>query len=134
MRVIIRDDATRTRAHQLVDTLRIGWEIVAQEYKAKRSIPQNSLLHAICGDVSAQKPWAGRYYDTEDWKRIFLAGKYGQDLVPNPFSHGVVVVNKQRSRDLPSRGEEGFGDFVDEITAWAIQEGVKLSAPDREAA
>ena len=39
----------------------------------KRSAPQNAKLHALIGEIAAQKEWAGRKWDAEVWKRLLVA-------------------------------------------------------------
>jgi hypothetical protein len=52
-------------------------------------------------DISKQVKWAGEYLDEEDWKRLILAGAYGQKVVPNPIREGFIVMNNRRSSGLP---------------------------------
>jgi hypothetical protein len=52
-------------------------------------------------DISKQVKWAGEYLDEEDWKRLILAGAYGQKVVPNPIRDGFIVMNNRRSSGLP---------------------------------
>lgn len=124
--IIIRDTATRERAMEWIKSLAFGQQIFAKPYEEMRNGSQNALLHAVCTDIAKQVEWAGRKWDKEDWKRIMLAGKYGQEIVPNPLGDGVIVVNKKRSSEIPKRGEDSFSDFVEEITAWALEQDVKL--------
>jgi hypothetical protein len=52
-------------------------------------------------DISKQVKWAGEFLDEEDWKRLILAGAYGQKVVPNPIRDGFIVMNNRRSSGLP---------------------------------
>jgi hypothetical protein len=52
-------------------------------------------------DISKQVKWAGEFLDEEDWKRLILAGAYGQKVVPNPIRDGFIVMNNRRSTGLP---------------------------------
>lgn len=51
-------------------------------------------------DISKQVKWAGEYLDEEDWKRLILAGVYGQKVVPNPIGDGFIVMNNRRATGL----------------------------------
>jgi putative methionine-R-sulfoxide reductase with GAF domain len=90
-----------------------------------RSVEQNARLHAMVRDIARQVKWAGDYMTEEAWKRVLLAAKYGQKIVPNPFTGiGMVVVNEKRSRDL---SVEEMSEFIGEIEAFGASQGVDWS-------
>lgn len=62
---------------------------------------QNRRFHAMVRDIARQVKWAGEFLDEEDWKRLILAGAYGQKVVPNPIRDGFIVMNNRRSSGLP---------------------------------
>lgn len=87
-----------------------------------RSQTQNAALHAMVRDIAKQVQWAGGYMDEESWKRVLLAAKYGQQIVPNPITGiGMVVVNVKRSRHL---SHEEMAEFLMEIEAFGASQGV----------
>lgn len=61
---------------------------------------QNKRFHAMVRDIAKQVKWAGEYLDEEDWKRLILAGAYGQKVVPNPIRDGFIVMNNRRATGL----------------------------------
>jgi hypothetical protein len=99
------------------------------EAKNVRSLDQNAMFHAICGDIAKQRKWAGRQLDTEGWKRLLVdawaraEGKVQGQVVPS--LDGVSVVNLGiQTRRLP------VGDMADLITfaqAWAVENEVRLN-------
>ena len=91
-----------------------------------RSSAQNKRFHAMVRDIAEQVKWAGDFMDEEDWKRLFLAAKYQQKVVPNPLDpHGAfVVVNVRRSRGLTI---PEMADFMTEIEVFGIEHGVAWS-------
>ena len=91
-----------------------------------RSNAQNRRFHAMVRDIAAQVKWAGDFMDEEDWKRLFLAAKYEQKVVPNPLDpHGAfVVVNVRRSRGLTV---PEMADFMTEIEVFGVEHGVRWS-------
>lgn len=91
---------------------------------APRSAEQNAKFHAMCRDIAKQLEWAGRRWSEEDWKRILLAAKFEQAVVPNPLGYSVIVVNKRRSRELSI---EEMTEFIGEIEAFGIENEVKWS-------
>lgn len=99
------------------------------ECKPTRSLEQNAMLHAICGDVARQKTWAGQRLDTEAWKRLLVdawarvEGKQQGRVVPSLDGHSVVNLGIQ-TRSMK------VGDMADLITfaqAWCFENDVRLS-------
>ncbi len=99
--------------------------------EAARNISQNSLLHALCGDVSKQKQWAGQKIDTEGWKRLFVdswareTGRSPGKVVPSLDGESVVVLNIS-TRKL---GKKDFAELVTWILAYCDLNDIRISAP-----
>lgn len=93
-----------------------------------RSQEQNAKLHAMCRDIAKQLLFDGERFDEETWKRIFLAAKFGQKVMKNPFTgQGVIVVNAKRSRGLSI---EDFAELLGEIEAFGAERGVDWTDDD----
>lgn len=92
-----------------------------------RSSQQNRKFHAMVRDISEQVEWAGASMDPEDWKRILLAAKYEQEVVPNPLDPmgRFIVRNKRRSRGLTI---PEMHEFLMEIQVFGDEHGVKWGA------
>ena len=88
-----------------------------------RNHAQNRKFHAMVRDIAAQVEWAGQLMDEEDWKRILLAAKYEQEVVPNPLDpmRGFIVRNKRRSRGLTV---PEMAEFITEIQVFGDEQGV----------
>jgi hypothetical protein len=96
---------------------------LANRQSLDRSSEQNRKLHAMVRDIAKQVKWAGDYMDEECWKRVLLAAKFEQRIVPNPFTGiGMVVVNVKRSRDLTL---DEMTEFLGEIEAFGVSQGVE---------
>jgi hypothetical protein len=87
-----------------------------------RTAEQNAKLHAMCRDFAKQMKYGGFLWSEEDWKRIFLGAKFGQAVVPDPFGHGLVVVNKKRSSKLDM---EQMAELIGEVEAFGVQNGIE---------
>lgn len=88
-----------------------------------RSGEQNKKFHAMVADIAKQVQWAGAFMDAEDWKRLLLAAKYQQEVVPNPLDpmRGFIVRNKRRSRGLTV---PEMAEFISEIQVFGDEQGV----------
>lgn len=94
-----------------------------------RSQDHNARFHSMVRDISRQVEWAGERLDEESWKRLLLAAKYGQKVVPNPITGiGFVVLNTRRSRSLTNAEME---ELLGELEAFGAERGVDWSEDDR---
>lgn len=91
-----------------------------------RSAEQNRKFHAMVRDIARQVKWAGEMMDEGDWKRLLLAARYGQAVVPNPLDpqRGFIVRNNRRSRGLTV---PEMADFITEIQVFGDEHGVAWS-------
>lgn len=95
----------------------------------KRSLPQNSIIHSIIGQIAKQASHAGAKWGLEDWKRL-LVDLYGREkrqsdgrIVPALDGNGIVQLGLQ-TRNF---SKEEASEFVDFLYAWAAQNGVEVS-------
>ena len=91
---------------------------------------QNRRFHAMVRDISKQVKWAGEMLDEEDWKRLILAGAYGQKVVPNPIRDGFIVMNNRRSTGLPV---ETTSDLISELLSFGFEHDVVWTDPEFQA-
>lgn len=92
----------------------------------ERNLDQNAKFHAALEDISKQLKWAGQSWSKDDWKFLLLGAKYGQTVGPNPFAHGLIVMNKKRSSKL-SKVE--MSELISEVIAFGDTEGVVWTDP-----
>ena len=94
-----------------------------------RSQDHSARFHSMVRDISRQVEWAGEKLGEEEWKRLLLAAKYGQKVVPNPITGiGFVVLNTRRSRSLTNAEME---ELLGELEAFGAERGVDWSEDDR---
>lgn len=99
--------------------------IAQREAEDVRTREHNARFHRMVRDIAKQVPWAGERLGEEDWKRLMLAAKYGQKVVPNPLTGiGFVVMNVERSRNLKNFQME---ELIGEMQAFGDEQGVKWS-------
>jgi hypothetical protein len=59
-----------------------------------------------------------------------LGAKFGQPIVPNPFSHGICVMNAKRSRDLTV---DQMSELIGEVEAFGTDQGVEWTEEEEHA-
>lgn len=97
-----------------------------------RNNEQNKLLHAVCGDVSKQKKWAGQVIDTEGWKRLFVdawsreTGRSPGKMVPSLDGESIVVLNISTRR----LSRKDFAELMEWILAYCAMNAIRISAPE----
>lgn len=95
-----------------------------------RDADHNAKFHAMVRDIAKQVEWAGEKLGEEDWKRLLLAAKFGQKVVPNPLTEiGFVVMNEKRSRSLTNAQME---ELIGEIEAFGALHEVDWSDDDSD--
>lgn len=100
------------------------------EFKgAKRTLPQNDRMWAMLTDVARQKEHFGRKYDTQTWKKIFMAelGRESQ-FVPSLYGEQPIEIGNSSS-DL---SKEEMADLITLMMAWGDQNGIVFHDADRE--
>ena len=99
--------------------------IVIQE--ANRTLDQNRLLWALCGDLSEQAEFQGRRWTPEDWK-VFLMSAWRNE-VPTVGLRGEPVSLHTSTRKL---SKKAFSEFIEFIYAEGVEFGVVWADPTLE--
>lgn len=101
-----------------------------EEASSKRSVDQNSMLHAICSDLSKQRQWAGEWIDTEGWKRLLVdawaraENRPQGKVVPSLDGKSVVNLGLQTRRMKVC----DMADLITFAQAYCVEHDVKLAA------
>lgn len=119
--VTINSETDRARIMQLVTRVPMGTRIELK--KAKRTIPQNSLLWQRLTDISRQVVWHGEKLTPSDWKDVFTAALRNSHVVPG-IDPGTFVSLGLHTSDM---SKEEMGELLDLIDAFAAEQGVELS-------
>ena len=94
----------------------------------QRTLEQNDKYHALATDISKQMKWGGQAQPVHVWKQLLSAayertqGRYSE-VLPAIDGHGVDVVYWSSAR----RTKRDMSALIEFTTAWAVQNGVKLS-------
>lgn len=105
--------------------------VEVKELLPKRSVEQNAMFHAMCGEIARQREWAGQKLDGEAWKRLLVDAWAREEnreqghIVPSLDGRSIVNLGIQTRRMT-------VGEMADLITwaqAWAVENEVRLSDP-----
>jgi hypothetical protein len=91
-----------------------------------RTLPQNSIFHAICGDLANDLEFAGKKRSLESWKALLISGhaiatgKQGEVVAG---LEGELVAIRESSAQM---GVSRMNSLIEYSIAFATQNGVKL--------
>lgn len=95
---------------------------------SERTLPQNDLFHALCGDVSKQKTLNDETLKLWQWKNVFVSGHWmvTTEADESPLIRGIEgeLVNIRESTS--QMGIKRMSSLIEYSTAWAVSNGVKL--------
>jgi len=95
-----------------------------------RTAEQNAKFHAMCRDFAKQMQYGGRFRTEKEWKFIFLAAQFDQEVIPNPFKDGFIVANKQEHSS--KLRIESFADLLGEMEAFGNTNGIDWTDDEDE--
>lgn len=120
--ITLQHDQARSLAIEAVQLAPDGY--IVEIRPTKRSDSQNAKLHATIGDIARQLQPDGKRYEPETWFRHLKREFFGPEYVELP--DGTVIEKEPRSR---WRNRKHFGEFIEFVTAFAVENGVHLTAP-----
>jgi len=91
-----------------------------------RSLLQNSLFHALCGDVARQAIWLEKERTAVQWKTLFVSGHavatgLGAEVVPGLEGEFCNV-----RESTAKMGIKRMASLIEYSQAWAVGNGVQL--------
>lgn len=128
---IVKDkDQLRQRLDYFADYLESEWdwehpvEWKVKRYVDRRSLSQNALFHVWCREMAEH--FASRGADITEAKMKELL-KYKFLGTENRIIGKTVIPDQVRETSGLDRGE--MMDFMDQVMAWGLDHGCKLSCP-----
>lgn len=69
VKFLLRDERIRKNLIDYINQqpLNAEFPLIITFSDPDRTLPQNSLFHALCGDVSKQLQWAGKRRNLSEW-------------------------------------------------------------------
>lgn len=117
----LNNPQARKSAKELIDKVPDGHECEIRT--KKRTLPQNSIMWGMLGDVSAQVDWYGMKLTGEEWKDLLTAVLKGQKTVPG-INGGFVVLGAHTSK----MNVKEMSDLIELMNAFGAEKGVKFRA------
>lgn len=128
--VLIND---RVRHNAIAAVMSADANSVVRMGPPTRSLDQNAMFHAICGDIAKAKlPWAGKPRDTDEWKVLLVsahtkATKGEVEIVPG-LEGEFVNIRESTARMSVSRATS----LIEYALAFCANNGVELTETRRQ--
>lgn len=98
---------------------------------SEKTWEQVKRFHAMVRDIARDIPvWCEMRMDEKDWKRLLLAGAFGQKVVPNPIGEGFLIMNNKRIR---SSEKPDLSQIIEQMMAFGNERGVRWTDPQWQA-
>ncbi|SCC65690.1 recombination protein NinB [Kosakonia oryziphila] len=91
-----------------------------------RTLSQNSLFHALCGDVSKQLQWAGKRRNLSEWKALFVSGHAVATGKPGEVVPGLEGEFCAIRESTAKMGIKRMSSLIEYSQAYAVGNGVQL--------
>ena len=122
---VLSHDLARFNAKKAIDEAPEGYCVEVKP--VKRTLEQNSKLHALLTDIAVTVEWAGQRRDVETWKRLLTAAwcrARGEpiEMLPALDGNGVDIVFRRTSELTKNEMIE----LIEYIMAWAIDHDITV--------
>ena len=123
----IADSTMRKVWPAILRQLKDGKRIRIEIKRAKRSIDQNSMFHAIIHKVGIQMREAGSTWSDEDWKRLLIdqfmaeTNRHKGIIVPSLDGQRIVQLGTQSRKFTKAEASE----FIEWLDAWCVEKGIE---------
>lgn len=94
--------------------------------EADRTLAQNDLFHALCGDTAKQLQWAGKSRDLASWKVLYVSGHAIATGKPGEVVPGLEGEFCAIRESTAKMGIRRMTSLIEYSQAFAVQNGVQL--------
>lgn len=121
---VLNHDIARQNAVRAVQEAAVGFSVTVAE--PRRSLAENSLLHALISEIAEKIEWAGKKRDTETWKRLLVAAwcrvrGESVEILPALDGHGVDIVPARTSK----LNKKECADLIEYVYAFGADQGIE---------
>lgn len=125
----LRDEQVRRNLIDYINkqTVSDSMPLVVSFSDPKRTLPQNALFHALCGDFTKHRiRWAGSEWSLPSWKSILVSGHSiatgGQGKVIAGLEGELVAIRESTS----SMGVKRMNSLIEYTQAFAVSQNIQL--------
>lgn len=92
-----------------------------------RNLEQSAKFHAMCGDISRQKPFAGQMRKPEQWKVLLVSGhaiatKQGSEMVP-----GIEGEWCNLRESTAKMSTKRMASLIEYVNSYCVENDIMLS-------
>ncbi|EGS7662288.1 recombination protein NinB [Salmonella enterica] len=125
----LRDDRIRRNLIEYLNKqpLSVDFPLVVSFSDPRRTLPQNALFHALCGDlVRNDVLWADSTWSISSWKAILVSGHAiatgGEGKVISGIEGELVAIRESTA----AMGIKRMNSLIEYSQAFAVEQGVQL--------
>lgn len=128
VKFLLRDERIRKNLIDYINQqpLNAEFPLVITFSDPDRTLPQNSLFHALCGDVSKQLQWAGKRRNLSEWKVLFVSGHAVATGKPGEVVPGIEGEFCAIRESTSKMGIKRMNSLIEYSQAFAVGNGVQL--------
>lgn len=127
----LRNEAVKQNLIKHINSLQLSEEYpqVITIKDAPRSLPQNQIFHAICGDFAAQRiEWAGKPRKLTEWKPILVSGHSIATGKTGEVIEGIEGELIAIRESTAAMSKKRMSSLIEYTTAFAAMNHIKLRA------
>lgn len=124
----IVSDQVRQHIIGRIRAAEFGKVVIVQD--PTRTLEANAKLHAMLTDISKQRDYMGKKRDVEFWKGLFVSAHAiatGKPCEIVPGLEGEFIAIRESTATMSGKR---LASVIEYIEAWAINEGVRFTAPE----
>jgi NinB protein. len=124
----LRDERVRDNLIDYIRKLPVNdaLPLVVKFSEADRTLAQNDLFHALCGDTAKQLQWAGKSRDLASWKVLYVSGHAIATGKPGEVVPGLEGEFCAIRESTAKMGIRRMTSLIEYSQAFAMQNGVQL--------
>ena len=124
----LRDERVRDNLIDYIRKLPVNdaLPLVVKFSEADRTLAQNDLFHALCGDTAKQLQWAGKSRDLASWKVLYVSGHTIATGKPGEVVPGLEGEFCAIRESTAKMGIRRMTSLIEYSQAFAMQNGVQL--------
>ena len=105
-----------------------GRPLIVNIKRETRTSQQNRMLHAMLGDIAAQRQFGGEYWHIDDVKTLFVSGFKKVKTGESGLSFGLEGELYCKQWRTSTMTIEQLNELIEYISAWASNNNIKFKS------